>query len=149
MNEAHDSAQQVQPGTGVRSPQGQAQVDHVQLQVQQVQQVQPVPQQVRGPASGSAEVPQEVRDRINVWLFEHVALPAREACRTARNVVPQGKAKANAKPKAKSRNQRLADAEDYVYTAVRAGAKYHRRRNCRGRNHAEEIDRTGLAEAIQ
>ena len=49
--------------------------------------------------------PQEVEDRFNAWMFEHVARPAHDMRRTFRSVGPKvlskSKAKAKVKPGAK------------------------------------------------
>ncbi len=38
--------------------------------------------------------------------------------------------------------------EEHVYITERTGRKYHKRRSCKGLNQADEIQRVGLAEAI-
>ena len=123
-----------------------------------------------GAASSSGEVPQDVQDRLHAWMHEHIARPAAAAKAAAAaaaaassssqggsggvNLQPENRtwviAKPGAKPKPKRiRNRRPDDAEDHVCVTTRAGAKFHRRRNCQGLNLADEINRIGHAEAIQ
>ena len=55
-----------------------------------------------------------IQHKLNAWLFERVALPAKDVHRAAQNVVyPKYKAKpkARSKAKAKPRNDRPDDAE--------------------------------------